>query len=90
MVTLLRDFGSHGIFMNVCDVVTVAVVIPLRDFGLYGIIFMTVFTVLYFPVILDGRFTIIMIIIIIIILSLSGKRFDAASWTGKYDTCKAV
>jgi hypothetical protein len=38
----LRDFEPYGIiFMNVCDIITVAMVILLRDFGPYGIIFMT-------------------------------------------------
>jgi uncharacterized YccA/Bax inhibitor family protein len=39
---LLRDFGPYGIiFMNVCVVITVAIVMLLRDFGTYGILFMT-------------------------------------------------
>jgi hypothetical protein len=44
--------------MNVCVVVTVAMVMLLRDFWPYWIIFMKcVFTTLYFPVILDGQLT---------------------------------
>jgi uncharacterized YccA/Bax inhibitor family protein len=40
---LLRDFGPYGlIFINVCVVITVAMVMLLRNFGPYGIIFMTV------------------------------------------------
>jgi hypothetical protein len=36
---LLRDFGSYGIIlMNLCVVITVAVVMLLRDFGLYDVI----------------------------------------------------
>jgi hypothetical protein len=42
---------------NVCVVTTVSMVMLLRDFVSYGIIFMTVFTTLDFPVILDGQFT---------------------------------
>jgi hypothetical protein len=39
---LLRDFGPYGIkFMNVCVVITVAMVMLLRDFGPCGKIFMT-------------------------------------------------
>jgi hypothetical protein len=39
---LLRDFWPYGIiFMNVCVVITVAILMLLRDFGPYGIIFMT-------------------------------------------------
>jgi uncharacterized YccA/Bax inhibitor family protein len=35
---LLRDFGPYGIiFMNVCIVITVAMVMLLRDFGPHGI-----------------------------------------------------
>jgi hypothetical protein len=43
----------------VCVLITVAMVMLLKDSGLYGIIFMTVcvFTTLDFPVILDGQFT---------------------------------
>jgi hypothetical protein len=40
-----------------CFVITVVMVILLRYFGSYGIIFMTVFTTLDFSVILDGKFT---------------------------------
>jgi hypothetical protein len=40
----------------VCAVITV-VMVMLRDFGPYRIIFMTVFTALGFPVIFDGKFT---------------------------------
>jgi uncharacterized YccA/Bax inhibitor family protein len=55
---LLRDFGPYEIiFMNVCVVITNAMVKLLKDFGPYGIIFMTVFITLDFPVILDGKFT---------------------------------
>jgi uncharacterized YccA/Bax inhibitor family protein len=37
---LLRDFGPYGIiFMNVCVVITVAMLMLLREFGPYGIIF---------------------------------------------------
>jgi hypothetical protein len=55
---LLRDSGPYGIiFMNVCVVITVAMVMLLRNFGPYGKISMTVFTTLDFPVILDGQFT---------------------------------
>jgi hypothetical protein len=43
--------------MNVC-VITVAILMLLRDFGPYGIIFMTVhFTTIDFPIIFDGLFT---------------------------------
>jgi hypothetical protein len=40
---LSGDFGLYGIiFMNVCAVITIAMVMLLRDFGPYGIIFMTI------------------------------------------------
>jgi hypothetical protein len=39
-------------------------VMLLRDVGPYGILFMTVVTTLYFPVILDGHFTSIIYCII--------------------------
>jgi hypothetical protein len=40
---LFRDFGTYGIiFMDVCAVITVALVMLLRDFGSYGMIFMNV------------------------------------------------
>jgi hypothetical protein len=39
----LRDFGPYGtIFMIMCAVITVAMVILLRDIGCYGIICVTV------------------------------------------------
>jgi hypothetical protein len=41
----------------VCVVITVAMVILLSDLRPYRIIFMTVFTALDFPVILDGQFS---------------------------------
>jgi hypothetical protein len=43
--------------MNLCVVITVAMKMLLRDFGPYGIIFITVFTTLDFPIILSGQFT---------------------------------
>jgi hypothetical protein len=42
---VLRDFGPCGIvrvFTKVCAVTTVAMVMLLRDFEAYGIMFMTV------------------------------------------------
>jgi hypothetical protein len=52
---LLSDFGPYVIkFMNMCVDITVAVVMLLRDSGRYGLIFMTWFTTIDFPVILDG------------------------------------
>jgi hypothetical protein len=56
---LLRDFWPYEIiFMNLCVVITVAMAMLLKDFGSYGIIITAcVFTTLYFPVILDRRFT---------------------------------
>jgi hypothetical protein len=55
VIIYVKDFGPYGIvFMNVCVVITVAMVLLLRDFGPYGITLMTVFTILEFPVILDG------------------------------------
>jgi hypothetical protein len=50
---LLRDFGPYGIiFMNVCVVITVAMVILLQDFGPYVVnIYDCVFTTLNFSVI---------------------------------------
>jgi hypothetical protein len=47
--------------MNVCVVITVAMVMLLRDFGPYGIIEVCVFISLVFPVILDEQFTSLMI-----------------------------
>jgi hypothetical protein len=36
---LLRNFGPYGIiFINVCVVITIAMVMLLKDFGVYGII----------------------------------------------------
>jgi uncharacterized YccA/Bax inhibitor family protein len=44
---LSRNFGPYGIiFMNLCVVITVAMVINLRDFGPYGIIFMNMCVVI--------------------------------------------
>jgi hypothetical protein len=44
--------------MNVCVVITAAIVMLLRDFGSYVVIFMLcVFTALDFSIILDGQFT---------------------------------
>jgi hypothetical protein len=41
---VLKGFGPCGvIFMNVCVVITVSIVMLLRDSGPYGIIFMTMF-----------------------------------------------
>jgi hypothetical protein len=33
---LLTDFGPYWIFMNVCVVITLVVIMLLRDFGHYG------------------------------------------------------
>jgi hypothetical protein len=59
---LLRDFGPYGIFMNLCVVLTVAMVTMLRNCGHYGIILWT-FMAMYvstldFLVILDEKFNI--------------------------------
>jgi hypothetical protein len=44
---LLRDFGPYGIiFMNVCVVITVAMVMQLKGFQPYGIIYCCVCPVL--------------------------------------------
>jgi hypothetical protein len=40
-----------------CGAITVAMAMLLRDFGLYGILFMTVFSDLLVPVILNGQFS---------------------------------
>jgi hypothetical protein len=41
---LSRDFGPYVmIFMNVCVVITVAMVMVLRDFESHGIIFMSMY-----------------------------------------------
>jgi hypothetical protein len=55
---LLKGFWALWIiFMNVCVVITVAVVMLLKGFWALWIIFMNVFTTLDFPAILDGQFT---------------------------------
>jgi hypothetical protein len=46
MIKLLRDFGPGIIFLNVCVVITVAILMLLRDFGPYGIIFLNVCVVI--------------------------------------------
>jgi hypothetical protein len=52
---LLRDFGSYVIvIMNASIVITVDTVMLLRDTGL---IFITVFNTLNFPVTIYGKFT---------------------------------
>lgn len=43
--------------MNVYVLITVTMVILLRDFGPYAIILMTVFTTFHIPVITDKQFT---------------------------------
>jgi hypothetical protein len=40
-----------------CIIITVTMVILLRDLRLCGIIFVTLFTALHFPVVLDGQRT---------------------------------
>jgi hypothetical protein len=54
---LSRDFvrSYRVIFMRV--VITVTIVLLLRDFGPYGITSVTVFITLDFPVIIDGQCT---------------------------------
>jgi hypothetical protein len=53
---LLRNFGPYGtILMNVCFVITVAMVMLLRDLRPCGT--MTVYVQYFtFPIILDGQF----------------------------------
>jgi hypothetical protein len=78
---LLRDFYPYvNIFMNVCVVITVAMVMLWRDFGPYGILFMTV-CVYYFnvPVILDGKFT------SLIVIGYSIQKQNASGVSAKYD-----
>jgi hypothetical protein len=57
---LLMDFEPYGIiFMDMRVIITVIMVMLLRKFGYYGIIFTSIcaFTTLEFPVTLDGQFT---------------------------------
>jgi hypothetical protein len=53
MVMLLRDFWLYVFYLAFL----VGCHLLLRDFGPYGIIFMTVFTTLDFPVFINGQFT---------------------------------
>jgi hypothetical protein len=41
MVMPLGDFGLYGILMNVYVIITVIIILLLRYFGHYGIIFVT-------------------------------------------------
>jgi hypothetical protein len=58
------EAGKDRIATSMCVGITVAMVMLLRDFGPYGIIFMTVFTALDFPVILDGQFTVCVLLVV--------------------------